>query len=173
MGRHHGAAIQRIPTEAQLVAVADADQTRAESLARDLNIPAAYGRLEDLLAKEHPDVVHICTAPATHAALARLAIEGGAHVYVEKPFATTGADARAVLDQARRTGRLASAGHQLLFEGPTIQAEQFLPRLGRLRHVESFFPSGPAADRMAERASPPSSSSSTSSRIPSISSITS
>jgi predicted dehydrogenase/nucleoside-diphosphate-sugar epimerase len=139
MGRHHAVAIQRLPDAARLVAVADADLGSATALATDLGIPAAYGDFEKLLEKERPDVVHICTSPASHFALARTALEAGAAVYIEKPFTETSAQAQELLDLARTLDRKVCAGHQLLFERPTILAKPLVAKLGPIQHVESYF----------------------------------
>lgn len=139
MGRHHAVAIQRLPTAASLVAVADTDFESATALASDLRIPAAYGDFEELLEKERPDVVHICTSPPSHFALARLALESGANVYIEKPFTETSAQAQELLALARTLDRRVCAGHQLLFERPTILSRPLVERLGTIQHVESYF----------------------------------
>jgi predicted dehydrogenase/nucleoside-diphosphate-sugar epimerase len=99
----------------------------------------SYGTPEELLAAEQPDVVHICTPPASHAPLARAALRAGCHIYVEKPFAERVDDAKQILDEARAKERLVCAGHQLLYEPPTRVISQYLPAIGRLVHVESYF----------------------------------
>jgi len=139
MGRHHAVAIQRLPATATLVAVADVDLTSAAALAADLAIPAAYGDFDKLLEKERPDVVHICTSPGSHFALARTALEAGASVYIEKPFTETSAQAQELLELARTLDRKVCAGHQLLFERPTILAKPLVAKLGAIQHVESYF----------------------------------
>jgi predicted dehydrogenase len=48
-----------------------------------------------------PDFVVIATYSDSHADLAIAAMEAGAHVFVEKPLATTVADAERVVDRAR------------------------------------------------------------------------
>jgi predicted dehydrogenase/nucleoside-diphosphate-sugar epimerase len=146
MGRHHATAIRRVPG-AELVAVADHDASFAESFARDLAVPAWYGDAAAMMREARPDVVHIVTAPPSHAPLARLALEGGAHIYVEKPFAESAADAEALLALAAARGRQVCAGHQLLFERPTLRAAGIVRHLGEIRHVESYF-----AFRQARRA---------------------
>ena len=55
----------------------------------------------DLIAAADVDVVHICTPNATHAPLARQALEQGKAVVCEKPLATSVEDARALVDAAR------------------------------------------------------------------------
>jgi predicted dehydrogenase/nucleoside-diphosphate-sugar epimerase len=139
MGRHHSVAIQRLPSVANVVAVADSHLASAKSLAVDLGIPAWYGNFDTLLERERPDVVHICTSAPSHFALARTALEAGASVYIEKPFTETSAQARELLELARTLDRQVCAGHQLLFERPTILAKPIVEKLGPIQHVESYF----------------------------------
>jgi len=60
-----------------------------------------------------PDVVSICTHTATHAEYAVAAMEAGAHVFVEKPLATTIAEAEKVVNTACRTNRKLVIGYIL------------------------------------------------------------
>jgi predicted dehydrogenase len=60
-----------------------------------------------------PDVVSINTYTDSHADFAVAAMEAGAHVFVEKPLAATVADARRVVETARRTGRKLVVGYIL------------------------------------------------------------
>lgn len=60
-----------------------------------------------------PDLVVIATYADSHAALAIQAMEAGAHVFVEKPIATTVADAQRVAEVAKRTGRKLVVGYIL------------------------------------------------------------
>ncbi|QXT38986.1 Gfo/Idh/MocA family protein [Gymnodinialimonas ceratoperidinii] len=60
-----------------------------------------------------PDLVVIATYSDSHADLACRAMEAGAHVFVEKPLATTVEDAERVVATARRTGRKLAVGYIL------------------------------------------------------------
>ena len=71
-----------------------------------------FRRLEDGL-KTRPDLVVIATYADSHADLAIQAMEAGAHVFVEKPLASTVADAERVVVTARRTGRKLVVGYIL------------------------------------------------------------
>ncbi|MDQ3698086.1 MAG: Gfo/Idh/MocA family oxidoreductase, partial [Gemmatimonadota bacterium] len=82
MGRHHATAVRRLGASAQLVGVADRDGSLAESFAKELDVPAWHRDVGTLVREERPDVVHVVTAPASHATVARIAIDGGAHIYV-------------------------------------------------------------------------------------------
>jgi len=90
----------------------------------------SYRTPEELLAAERPGVVHICTPPALRA---------GSHIYVEKPFTERVEDAQQILDEARAKSLLVCAGHQLLYESPTAVLTQYLPSIGRVVHIESYF----------------------------------
>ena len=75
----------------------------AEKLGRGggaLGIERAYGSLDELLADDAIDVVHVCTPNALHAEQAAAVLAAGKHVVCEKPLATTVADAEALV--ARR-----------------------------------------------------------------------
>jgi predicted dehydrogenase len=113
MARHHLAAIARVATPATVVGVYDGAPDRAAEFAAAAGAPA-FASMAALFAEARPDIVHVCTPPASHVPVARAALEAGAHVYVEKPFAPTAADARALVDLARSRGKLVCAGHQLL-----------------------------------------------------------
>jgi len=60
-----------------------------------------------------PDLASICTYSDSHADYAIAAMEAGAHVFVEKPLATTVADARRVADTAQTTGKKLVVGYIL------------------------------------------------------------
>ncbi len=68
---------------------------------------------EEALRAERPDLACIATYSDSHAAYAVEALEAGCHVFVEKPLATTVADARRVVDAARANGRKLAVGYIL------------------------------------------------------------
>ena len=68
---------------------------------------------EDALREERPDVASIATYSDSHADYAVMALEAGSHVFVEKPLATTVADARRVVDAAKANGRKLVVGYIL------------------------------------------------------------
>lgn len=65
------------------------------------------------LARLKPDLVSIATYSDSHADFAVAAMEAGAHVFVEKPLATTVADAQRVVDCANANGRKLVVGYIL------------------------------------------------------------
>jgi len=61
----------------------------------------------------NPDLVVIATYSDSHADYACMAMDAGAHVFVEKPLATTVADARRVVAKAKKTNRKLVVGYIL------------------------------------------------------------
>ncbi|MEM7722059.1 MAG: Gfo/Idh/MocA family oxidoreductase [Pseudomonadota bacterium] len=69
----------------------------------------------------NPDLVVIATYSDSHADLAISAMEAGAHVFVEKPLATSVADAEAVVAKAQKTGRKLVVGYILRHHPSWVQ----------------------------------------------------
>ena len=72
-----------------------------------------FSSYEEALAATQPDAVSINTYPDTHADYARKAFAAGCHVFLEKPLANTVAEAREVVDLARKTGKKLVIGYVL------------------------------------------------------------
>jgi predicted dehydrogenase len=112
--RIHLPALQTIPS-VRLVGACEPDAARRDTAGRRFGIPALYADAEELLRATAPDLVVIATPPATHYALAQLAIAHGAHVFCEKPFVTTMGEADAIIEAADRRQRLVAVNHEYRF----------------------------------------------------------
>ena len=89
MGGSHARAYQRIP-EFQIVGLVSRKPDSREALNRSLGGGFdLFSDFETALEAVQPDVVSINTYPETHAAYAIRALQAGAHVFLEKPLATT------------------------------------------------------------------------------------
>jgi len=106
MGRMHARAAAA--NGAELVAVLSRDPERADRAAAELGAARGRTSLEQLLAEDRPDVVHICSPNATHHDYARAVIEAGVNVVCEKPLATSPADAQDLADLADERDVVAS-----------------------------------------------------------------
>ena len=76
----------------------------AVDLPRDLQAYPFFDTFEKAM-ETTPDLVVIATYSDSHADFAIRAMEAGAHVFVEKPLATTVADAKKVVETALRLCR--------------------------------------------------------------------
>jgi predicted dehydrogenase/nucleoside-diphosphate-sugar epimerase len=149
MARHHLGALARVRTPHLVVGVHDAVPDCADEFAAGAGT-RPYVSVPALLAETRPDVVHVCTPPAAHFDAAAAALRAGAHVYVEKPLARTGEEARALVTLAEQHGRLICAGHQLLRDPAFIALSRRAPTLGPIVQIDSHFafrPTGAAAAR--------------------------
>jgi predicted dehydrogenase len=92
--------------EAELVAVASRDQSRARSYARDHGIAAAYGSYEELLDDDEIDCVYISVPNHAHAQVSADALRAGKHVLCEKPLAVSASEAAWMFEVAQASDRL-------------------------------------------------------------------
>ena len=95
---------------------------------------AGYPLYEDFdaaLAEAKPDAVSINSWPNTHAEYAIKAMEAGAYVFLEKPIATTIADAEAVVATAKRTGRKLVLGYILRVHPSWVKFIELGQQLGK------------------------------------------
>lgn len=136
--QHHARAIGKC-SQTQLVGVSDPADSALAAVLQAVPGIHGYKTTEELLATEKPDVVHICTPPQSHGLLARAALKAGSHIYVEKPFAERAEEAQSILREAHEKKLLVCAGHQLLYEPPTRMLSDYLPSIGQVVHVESYF----------------------------------
>ncbi len=117
----------------------DADPARLAGVAALSGVRAAAS-LEAGLGTR-PDAVIVCTPPATHLALARRAVDAGAHVFVEKPVAPVSDEVPELIDLARRRGRLLLVGFNLRFLPSLAVVKTLLDqgRIGRVHAVRAEF----------------------------------
>jgi predicted dehydrogenase len=102
--------------ELDLAALCDLDESRARAQAEEHGVPGVYTDHQEMLAKEAPELVIICTMPVTHREIAIAALEAGAHVLCEKPFTTTVAESEEVLRAACEHQRLLTVALNLRFD---------------------------------------------------------
>src|SRR5215475_15495483 len=93
---------------------------------------------EELLAIPSIQLIAISTPNDTHAPLTRACLEAGKNVVLDKPFATTVAEARELVALAKRTGKFLTVYHERRLDGDflTLQELISLGQLGRLIRFE-------------------------------------
>ena len=111
-GRMHVGAIARIP-ELSVTAVMCGSATSAQAATTDLPGVTVYRDLDRLLRDPAVDLVDIVAPNHLHAGMALAAIEAGKHVLLEKPMATTLADAERVVAAAKRSKSYVGIGLEL------------------------------------------------------------
>ena len=112
MGSSHARAYHRLADDFRIVGLVARGDSRTR-LAAEVGNPPTFTDFDQAYAATRPDVVSINTYPDTHAAIARTAIAGGAHVFVEKPLAETVAEAEQIVALARQHQRKVVVGYIL------------------------------------------------------------
>lgn len=109
MGRSHALAYHRDPAF-ELVGLVNRSTPSLDPALAGYEVTSDF---HEALTRLKPDLVCVSTYSDSHADYAIAAMEAGCHVFVEKPLATTVADARRVADCAARTGKKVVVGYIL------------------------------------------------------------
>jgi predicted dehydrogenase len=91
-------------TRQDIVAVASRSRDRARAFADEFAIPTVHGSYADLVADPQVDIVYVASPHSEHHRQARLALEAGKPVLVEKAFTRNAAEARDLVTLARDRG---------------------------------------------------------------------
>jgi predicted dehydrogenase len=108
-----------------VTAVGSRTRESAQRFAALFELPAAHASYESLVADPSVDLIYVATPHPFHHPNARLALEAGKHVLVEKPFTLNAAQARDLVTYAADHGLLA------------LEAmwTRWLPHMARLREI--------------------------------------
>ncbi|VAW22266.1 hypothetical oxidoreductase related to N-acetylglucosamine utilization [hydrothermal vent metagenome] len=109
MGRSHALAYQRNPGF-QIAGLVNRSKPELDPALHEYEILPLF---DEALAELKPDLVSINTYSDSHAGYAVMALEAGAHVFVEKPLATSVGDAVRVIDAARANNKKLIVGYIL------------------------------------------------------------
>lgn len=132
----HLRALRSLPG-ATLAAAADPDPAARDRAKRLIRVPV-YERPDELLGRNDIDAVVICTPTHLHAQLAIAAAAAGKHFYLEKPIATSAADAGRVMEAAAQAGVIGVMGFNRRLHPLYEQARDLIAggRIGRVRAVQ-------------------------------------
>lgn len=158
--RHAGSYLEELARDPRVVLVGVAEEADAPEWIRADGRRAAERAgvpwLDDLRAASDPDRVDltiVCSEPTRHARLAAEAMAAGVHVLVDKPVATTLADADALIALDRSTPGTVSVVNRT--HAPALRRTRAWIDAGHLglpRHVDAeFLASGAFFGRSVER----------------------
>lgn len=139
MGRHHARTYAQNLDQAKLVAVVDFDEDRRETVA-DQYACDALPTVEALLEKyPNLDAVTVATPTQHHLAAAQPLLEAGKACLIEKPLASTTAQAREIAELAERNGAVLQVGHTERFN-PAVRAVANMNVTARFLEVDRVSP---------------------------------
>jgi predicted dehydrogenase len=125
--------------DCQVVAICDADPTACQRAS------SAYPGLEvakdssQVLESTRVDAVAVITPVWTHFELAKKALEHGKHVFVEKPFTSTSAQAEELIELAEKKRLKIMVDHTFIYTGAVRKIRQLIDEdvMGRLYYYDS------------------------------------
>ncbi len=135
-----------------LSAVAEANEELRAQLAEDYPDVVLHPDYSPLLEAADIKAVAIATPAPTHHAVAKVFLEAGKDVFVEKPMTMTTAEAEDLVEIAEQNDRILMVGHLLLYQpaidkikslvdggtiGKVFTIHQERKKLGRARRVEN------------------------------------
>jgi predicted dehydrogenase len=119
---------------ADLTWVCDASESLRDEFSRRFPHARVTGDFDEMAAADDVDAVVIATPVPTHYPLARVALESGKHVFVEKPPAMRVAEMEELIGLAEEHGLVLMPGHLLLYH-PAVQKLKELVDTGELGDV--------------------------------------
>jgi len=148
--------------KSKVVALCDVDQSRLDAAAKKVGKdadekPRVYTHYLDLLERERPEIVIVATPDHWHPLVMVDAVKAGAHVYVEKPISHTILEGRAMVNAARKYGRVVQVGTHRRVSPHNISAMEFLRsgKAGKIGSVRAFVSYGGGPERPTKNSDPP------------------
>lgn len=140
LGYHHIRILRDLPG-ARFIGFHDLRPERADQVSRELDV-RAFSDVESLV--EECDALTIVVPTPSHHAVARVALERGRHLLIEKPLTATLAEADELLAIAERTGALVQTGHVERFNRAIRGAQAYVdrPRFIESDRLAPFSPRG-------------------------------
>jgi len=118
--------MHHLADEVELVAIADVDLERARGAASRFGIAAAYSTLDEMLAAAEIDAVANLTPIPAHADTSLRILEAGKHLVVEKPIATTLAEADRIIELAAQKGLTVVVAPPDMLYSPYSEAQRLV-----------------------------------------------
>lgn len=133
---HIAAALEN---ELDIVALCDIDQSKMDDAVKKFNLSSdtkKYLDYNEMLQKENPELVAICTESGKHGYIALDCIDAGVNVIIEKPIALSLEEADLIIEKANEKNIKVSACHQNRFNKSVQKIREAIEanRFGRLMH---------------------------------------
>jgi len=118
--------------------VAIASPNRAETIAKERNIPRAFRSLQEMLDGVELDAISISSPPFAHREHAVLALSRGKHVLLEKPLARTVAEGEEIVAAAKKAGTACGIAFEFRFDASRQALKELVDNehVGPMREIE-------------------------------------
>jgi predicted dehydrogenase/nucleoside-diphosphate-sugar epimerase len=136
----HAEAIQNLPN-LSLVTVVDTDSVRARQFAARWGVDHVYANIEEALERRSFDRVHVLVPPPAHAAVTLHFLNASLPTLVEKPLASTAAEANRMVEAARSSSTRLGVNQNALLHPALHKLVRHLTAgdIGRLEYVDCVY----------------------------------
>jgi len=129
VGRAHIEALRRLAIPIQ--GVLGSSFARTQAACHSLGIARAYESMEELASDTSVDVIHVCTPNHLHFPETQAALQAGKHVMCEKPLAMNTQETAALVELARKQGKVGAVTYNLRYY-PLCQEAHALVKQGAI-----------------------------------------
>ena len=125
---------------AKVVAVSDSNKNALSRVSEIYPAIKVTVNSDEIITSADTDAIAIVTPVSTHFELAKKALQNGKHIFVEKPFTATSAQAEELIELADKKKLLIMVDHTFLFTGAVRKIKQLIDdnALGRLYYYDSM-----------------------------------
>ena len=135
IGPVHVEALRRLGVT--VAGILGCDQTESNSARESLGLPKAYAELDEILADDSVDAVHLAVPNVLHYEFAKKVLEAGKHVMCEKPLAMDSTESAELSELARSKQVAAAVCYNIRFYPLNLEARD-MARRGDLGDVYSI-----------------------------------
>ena len=123
----HLPALKALSDRVEVVGFCDIIEERAQKACKEFGAEGAkvYTDYKEMLKDESIQTIHVCTPNRSHSFISIDAMKAGKHVICEKPMAKTYAEAKAMLDCSKETGRILTIGYQNRYTKESMYVKRF------------------------------------------------
>jgi predicted dehydrogenase len=124
----------------QTIAACDIDPPRMEAAAADYPGIRTYLSVDELLTNDEVDLCVVVLPHHIHAEIAIQCLKAGKHVITEKPMCTSVAQADAMIQAARRAGKMLSVFHNRRHDGDYLAIKEVIDQglIGEVFLIEAY-----------------------------------
>jgi predicted dehydrogenase len=139
ISQYHIDSYLAFPEKCKITHLVDLYPEKAEQLNQKNKLNARIlTSYKDLLDEKEVDLVSICTPPSMHQEPALALLLAGKHIIVEKPMAMSLEQCDAMIEGAKKSGRILSPVAQNRFREPVVNLRKVLEsgKIGRVLHAQ-------------------------------------
>ena len=125
VGPSHFKGYQTHPN-AEVIAVCDLSQERAEAFAAEHKISEVYTSYDDMLANADINTVDIATPTFLHVPMTQRAAEAGKHIHCEKPFCRSIAEGQIAVEAVEKSGVKLVVGETYVFNTSHVKTRELI-----------------------------------------------